>query len=73
MTGYRWEEANLLSKFQLPSSYGLGVIGDMLHVTGDICHVTHTHPCPKGRNPSAATFPQLGFMESLRVREKSIL
>ena len=24
-----WEEVNLLSKFQLPSYYGLGVTGDM--------------------------------------------
>ena len=50
-----WEKMKILSKFQLPSSYGLGVSGDMwqltfdtLHLTSDIwpmthniCHVTH--------------------------------
>ena len=55
MTGDKWEEVNLLWKFQLPSSYGLGVRGDMWHlkcdtwhltceiwhVTNDMCHVTH--------------------------------
>ena len=29
MTGERWEEVNLLSKFQLPSFQGLGVRGYM--------------------------------------------
>ena len=41
MTGDRWEEVNLLSKFQLPSSYGSGVRGDMWLLTCDTWHVTH--------------------------------
>ena len=42
VTCERWEQVNLLSKFQLPSSYGLGGKGDMSpdnwHVT---CHTWH--------------------------------
>ena len=46
----RCEEVNLLSKFQLSSSYGFGVRGDtwhrhltpeMWHITYDMCHMTH--------------------------------
>ena len=33
VTGDIWEEGNLLSKFQLPSFYGLGARGDMGHLT----------------------------------------
>ena len=40
MTYDRWEEVNLLSKCQLPSSYGLGVRDDMWHLTCDTWHVT---------------------------------
>ena len=40
MTHDRWEEVNLLSKVQLPSSYGLAVRGDMWHLT---CHTWHVH------------------------------
>ena len=40
VTGARSEEVNLLSKFQLPSYYGLGVTGDMWHLTCDTRHVT---------------------------------
>ena len=39
--GDRWKKVNLLSKFQLPSSYGLGVTGDMWHLTPDTCHLTY--------------------------------
>ena len=41
MTCDSWEEVNLLSKCQLPSSYGLGVRGDMWHLTCDTWNVTH--------------------------------
>ena len=34
-------ELNLLSKFQLPSSYCLGVRGDTWHMTSDTWHVTY--------------------------------
>ena len=40
MTSDRWEEVNILLKFQLPSSYGLGVRGDIWHVTCDTWHMT---------------------------------
>ena len=40
MTHDRWEEVNLLSKFQLPTSYGLRVRGDMWHLTCNTWHVT---------------------------------
>ena len=36
MTHEKWEEMNLLSKFQLHSSDGLVVTGDMRHLTCDI-------------------------------------
>ena len=41
MTGDRWEEVNVLSKCHLPSSYSLGVTGDMWHLTCDTWHTTH--------------------------------
>ena len=37
----RWEEVNLLSKFQLSSSYVLGVRGDMWQLTCDTWYMTH--------------------------------
>ena len=40
MTHDRWEEKNLLRKYQLPSSYGLGVICDKWHLTWDTWHLT---------------------------------
>ena len=40
MTVDRWEEVNHLTKFQLPSSYGLGVTGDMRHLKCDSGHLT---------------------------------
>ena len=36
-----WEDVNILSKFQLHTSYGLVVAGDMWHLTPDMWHVTH--------------------------------
>ena len=47
MTHHRWREVNLLSKFQLPSSYGLEVKAflrfgcDTWHLTCDTWHVAH--------------------------------
>ena len=36
MTHERWEEVKILSTFQLPSYYCLGVICDMWHLTSDL-------------------------------------
>ena len=40
MTCDRWEEVKLLFKFQLPSSYGSRIRGDMWHLTCETWHVT---------------------------------
>ena len=40
MNGGRWEEVNPLSKFWLPSTYGLQAGGDMGHQTCDTGHLT---------------------------------
>ena len=55
-SGDRWEEVNLLSKFQLPSSYSLGVTGDMWHMTCDTWHVTGM-----GRLTFSQNFSSLGL------------
>ena len=77
MTGDRWQEVNLISKFQLQSTNGLGVRGDMWYLAPDtwhlICVTWHTgggEHCVKISGPQLLWFGNEGLFKIFEQKDQ---